>query len=319
VAFLTPLASLVAVAVVVPLAAHALLERRARRVAQRLGLAPPPIRSRLGIPAAIAVVAGMLGIAAAQPVISGTRSRVGRSDAEVYFLLDTSRSMLAKVDYGSPNRLARAELLAESLRQSLGDVPVGLASMTDRVLPHLFPTLDAQMFATTLRNSIGIERPPPAGSEESISTDFTTIGNIAANNYFTPTTKKRLLIVFSDGESRRFDALTLSQTLRKGSVHVVFVHLWDAREHIFLTPSSTDPGYRPDPASRLEAARVAAAGNGNVVSEDTASLRAAAKGFLGSGPSTTLREQRTRVSLAPYVALVALLPLSFVFLRRNLG
>jgi hypothetical protein len=38
---------------------------------------------------------------------------------------------------------------------------------------------------------------------------------------------------------------------------------------------------------------------------------------LGSGPATTSREQRTRVSLAPYVALSALLPLSFVLYRRN--
>jgi hypothetical protein len=41
------------------------------------------------------------------------------------------------------------------------------------------------------------------------------------------------------------------------------------------------------------------------------------KGYIGSGPHTTIREQRTRVSLGPYVALMALLPLGFVLLRRN--
>jgi hypothetical protein len=46
-------------------------------------------------------------------------------------------------------------------------------------------------------------------------------------------------------------------------------------------------------------------------------LASAAKGVLGSGPATTSREQRTRVSLAPYVALSALFPLSFVLYRRN--
>ena len=40
--------------------------------------------------------------------------------------------------------------------------------------------------------------------------------------------------------------------------------------------------------------------------------------FLGTGPETKVREQRTRVSLGPFVALAALLPLSFVLLRRNL-
>ena len=303
---------------VVPLAAHALLERRARRISQRLGLTPPDLRSRLGVAVAIAAVAALLAIAAAQPVVAGTSTRVGRADAEVYFLFDTSRSMLARRDFGSPDRLARAEQIALRLRQSLGDVPVGIASLTDRVLPHLFPTLDAQVFATTLQNSIGIERPPPSGDEPQ-ATDFTQINVIATNNYFKRHVSKRLLVVFSDGESRDFDDLGLAQALHRQNVHVLVVHLWNVQEKIFLTPKSTDPGYRPDPESRRSAQRLAAAGDGSVVPEvDENSLRVAAKQFLGSGPETALREQRTRVSLAPYVALAALLPLGFVFVRRNL-
>jgi hypothetical protein len=50
---------------------------------------------------------------------------------------------------------------------------------------------------------------------------------------------------------------------------------------------------------------------------DTGALVSAARGILGTGPATKLREQRTRVSLAPFVALSALVPLGFVFLRRN--
>ena len=93
--FLTPLAGLVAILVLVPLAAYGLLERRARRVSRNLRLTPPALRTRLGVPVAITAVAALLGVAAAQPVVSGTRTRVGRDDAEVYFLFDTSRSMLA--------------------------------------------------------------------------------------------------------------------------------------------------------------------------------------------------------------------------------
>ena len=47
-------------------------------------------------------------------------------------------------------------------------------------------------------------------------------------------------------------------------------------------------------------------------------LTSRVKAFLGSGAQTKVREQRTRVSLGPYVALAALLPLGFVLLRRNL-
>ena len=315
--FLTPLAALVALVVIVPLAAYALLELRARRVSRVLKLTPPSFRSRPGIPLAIVAVAALLAFAAAQPVVAGTQKRVGRSDAEVFFLFDSSRSMLAKQSFDSPTRLTRAKDLALHLRQSLANVPVGIASLTDRALPDLFPTLDAQVFASTLEDSIGIERPPPSGTDK-LATDFGEFGSIAANNYFKPQVSKRLLVIFSDGESRSFDANKLAGKLRAGHVRVLFVHLWDARERIFLTSKAQDPGYRPDPASQREAAQVAAAGDGKVFHDgDGGALASAAKGVLGSGPATTTREQRTRVSLAPYVALSALFPLSFVLYRRN--
>src|SRR6185437_10323994 len=233
--FLTPLAALVVLVVVVPLAAYALLELRARRVSRVLKLTPPSFRSRPGIP---------LAIVAAQPVVAGTQKRVGRSDAEVIFMFDSSRSMLAKQSFGSPTRLARAKDLALHLRQSLADVPVGIASLTDRALPDLFPTLDAQVFASTLEDSIGIERPPPSGTEK-LATDFGEFGSIGANRYFKPEVSKRLLVIFSDGESRSFDANKLAGKLRAGHVRVLFVHVWDPREKIFLTSKAQDPGYRP--------------------------------------------------------------------------
>jgi hypothetical protein len=315
--FLSPPGALVALAVVAPLAAYAFLELRARRVSHRLGLDLPPLRTRLGIPGAIAVVAGLLGIAAAQPVISGTRTHVGRSDAQVYVLLDASRSMLARSAADAPTRLMRAKRLALELRHAVPDVPVGITSLTDRVLPHLFPTLDSDVFESTLRDAIGIERPPPAGTED-LATDFSSLGDMATNNYYRPDVTKRLLVVFSDGESRFFDEVQLGKDLEKGRVHVLFVHLWDPNEKVYLQRNNVDPGYRPDPQSRDEARRVASAAGGEVLGEDRAVLIGRAKAFLGSGPESKVREQRTRVSLGPYVALAALLPLGFVLLRRNL-
>jgi hypothetical protein len=317
-AFLSPTASLIALAVVIPLAAYALLERRTRRVSSALGLTPPPLRTRLGVPAAIAAVAGLLGIAAAQPVISGNRTETGRADAEVFMLFDISRSMLARHDSGSPTRLNRAKSMAQAVRTRLSDIPVGIASMTDRTLPHLFPTLDAQVFTSTLRHAISIERPPPAGTNN-LATDFNSLGDFGPNNYFSPQVKKRLVIVYSDGESRSFDDVVLASKFRDNGIRVLFVHLWNSTEKIFLRKNRPDVGYRPDPESVREAERLAAAGDGTVIADgDTGALVTAAKAILGSGPSTKLREQRTRVSLAPFVALAALVPLGFVFLRRNI-
>ena len=315
--FLTPLAALVALAVAVPLAAHALLEVRARRVSRRLGLEPPPFRTRLGVPGAIAVVAALLGIAAAQPVISGTRTRGGRSDVQVFVMFDTSRSMLARLSSGAPDRLDRAKSLALALRHRLPDVPFGIMSLTDRSLPHLFPTLDAAVFVSTLSDAIGIERPQPSGTND-LATDYNALGDAGSNNYYAPNVGKRLLVVFSDGESRYFDDVALAKDFRQGNVHVFFVHLWDANEKIYLKPNTIDPAYRPDPQSKVEAERIARAGQGEVLPGDAGLLVSRVKAFVGSGPETKLRQQRTRVSLGPYVALAALLPLGFVLLRRNL-
>ena len=315
--FLSPLAALVALAVVLPLVAYAFVELRSRRVSAHLRLVPPPLRSRLGVPGAIAAVAGLLGIAAAQPVISGTRARSGRTDVQVYVLFDTSRSMLARRSPGSSDRLDRSKRLALALRQKLGDVPFGIASLTDRMLPHLFPSLDGDVFASTLRGAIGIERPPPSGTD-ALATDYNSLADAANNEYYGANVKKRLLVIFSDGESRYFDDVVLRRALEHGHVHVLFVQTWDPREEIFLKGHQADPGYRPDPQARASAQRVATAGGGEVLGENEAQLVSAAKSFVGRGPETTLRQQRTRVSLGPYVALAALLPLGFVLLRRNL-
>ena len=314
--FLSPLAALVALAVVLPLAAFALLEARSRRVSARIGLTPPPLRSRIGVPAALAVLAAFLGIAAAQPVISGNRSHSGRSDAQVYVLFDVSRSMLARSSAGAPDRLQRAKRLAQDLRHGLSDVPFGVASLTDRVLPHLFPTLDANVFSSVVRDAVGIQRPPPSGTED-LATDYSTLGDVGTNNYYGPDVRKRVLVVFSDGESKYFDDALLKKDFEKGDVHVLFVHLWTPDEKIYLQRNNVDPGYRPDPQSNEEAQRLASAGGGSVLGEDPSALVSQVKGYLGTGVHTTVREQRTRVSLGPYVALMALLPLGFVLLRRN--
>jgi prepilin signal peptidase PulO-like enzyme (type II secretory pathway) len=225
--------------------------------------------------------------------------------------------MLARAAADAPGRLVRAKRLALELRHGIPAVPFGIASLTDRVLPHLFPTLDADVFESTLRDSIGIERPPPAGTED-LATDYNSLGNLATNNYYRQAVRKRLLVVMSDGESRFFDEVVLGRELKKGHVHVLFVHVWDAGEKIYLQRKSVDPGYRSDPQSVGAARRIAAAGGGEVLGEDPGVLISRAKAFLGNGPQTKVREQRTRVSLGPYVALAALLPLGFVLLRRNL-
>jgi hypothetical protein len=142
VTFLSPLGALLAFGVVVPLAALVVIARRADGVRRNLDLARRP-RLTLALPTVAAVaVAGLLGLAAAQPVASQDTKRRVRSDAEAFIILDVSRSMLARRDPGSSSRLERAKRAAAVLRAALPAMPVGVASLTDRALPHLFPSAD---------------------------------------------------------------------------------------------------------------------------------------------------------------------------------
>ena len=248
--------------------------------------------------------------------LSRRRPRCGRSDAQVYVLFDVSRSMLARSSAGAPDRLQRAKQLALRLRHGVPDVPFGVVSLTDRVLPHLFPTLDPNVYESVVRDAIGIERPPPSGTQD-LATDYSSLGDVGTNNFYGAGAAKRVLVIFSDGESKYFDDALLKKDFDKGNVHVLFVHLWGPDEKIYLGRNNVDPGYRPDPQSNQAVQRIAASGGGEVLGEDPGALVSRTKGFLGTGPQTSIREQRTRVSLGPYVALMALLPLGFVLLRRN--
>jgi hypothetical protein len=242
-----------------------------------------------------------------------------RTDAEAFFVLDTSRSMLASLGKGKPTRFERARRLAERLRVELGDVPTGLASLTDRTLPHVFPTPNVDTFETALSESMGIERPPPS---DGFSVKVTTLGSlahIATDNFFSVNARHRLLVVFTDGETKPFVETSLGTLFRNPpAVRTIFVHLWNPDERIYLGDRA-DPNYRPDPLSNTTVRQLAAVTDGVAVGEhDYDQLVRQARADVGSGPTRVLEKERRRVALAPYVAAFAFLPLCFLLWRRNL-
>jgi hypothetical protein len=314
ISFLTPLAGLVALLGLLPLAAFLGRERRARRVRETLRLADPapgPGRWHLAVLLAVPVLAG---IAAAQPVIDRSEPMQERQDAEVFFVLDTSRSMLAAAGPEEPTRFDRASATALDVRGRLPEVPVGLAQITDWTLPHLFPTIGASSFRLTLSRSIGVGSSGSQG-DELVGTDLSALATFARENVFTPGTEKRLLVVFTDGETQEVEpGLAL---LRQAGISTLFVHVWGADESIFR-PSGAEPQYRPDPTSGRELAQVAALVGGAVFDEDDVDgVVARARQELGEGP-TRPREERDLIALMPYVTFAAVVPLAFVLRRRNL-
>jgi hypothetical protein len=324
VSFLSPAGFLVALAVVLPLLGFALLERRAARVRVSLGLAAPDPRSRWTPVGLLAAVAVLLGLAAAQPVLSLTHSRAARSDAEVIFAFDVSKSMEASSSPGSPSRLDRAKSLAVRVRGELGDVPAGIVALTDRTLPDLFPTANGGLFRAAVRDDIRPEYPPPdSGSAGGVGGRATSLGSlmsVATQNYYSPGVTRRLLIVLSDDESNPFSASTVAAVFRKAPrIRPIFVHIWRADERVWGQGGRVNPHYLPDPSSGETVSRLAAATNARVFGEgDVAAIAAAARAELGTGSSRRRRIDRARTPIAAWVALAAIVPLGFVLRRRNL-
>ena len=105
VVFLTPLGAVIAAAVVLPVAAVLLRERRDQRLRRVLDLGAP---ARRLLPAlAGAAVVACLAAAAAQPAIRSEQGMRVRKDAQIYFVFDISRSMLASQAAGALTRFAR--------------------------------------------------------------------------------------------------------------------------------------------------------------------------------------------------------------------
>lgn len=314
--FLTPLAAIFAVSALVPLGVWWFRDRRAGRIRVAIGLDRPSRRDRAPLVVAIAAVPVLLGMAAAQPVLGTERTVPEREDAEAFFVMDTSRSMLAASGAGSPTRFERAVEAASALRDRIPQVRSGIVSMTDRLLPHALPTTDRRVFETTLRRSIGVELPPPAFTYSTYATGYDVLAGIPERRYFSRTAQKRVLVVLTDGESRPFGGPLERAFPGKQPIETVFVRFWDAGERIYQTGVSDS--YTPDESSEATVARAASLVGGRAFSEDE--LEAAADAvaeIVGEGETTDRTIPGARVALMPWVTLAAFLPLGFLLWRRN--
>ena len=305
---LTPLGLLLAFAAVVPVAAWLLAERRTARVRDELGL-DPPARSPWIRPAAAAAVPLLLALACAQPVLTRQDERRVRTDAAAMVLVDVSRSMQARAAPGAPTRLERARELAVRVRDGLSDVPVGLASMTDRTVPLLLPSAGPNAFDQTVRRALTSESPPPR-DVNTVASTLGAIADTAGANLFLPSDKRRVVVVLTDGESRPFAEGEVARALRAAGIDLVTVHVGDDDERVFRNGSIAERLYRPDPRAGDALRGLAAAAGGTAVEEDDpgGAVRAASQA-LGDGPTRSVGGVPRLVPLAPWLALLALIPL----------
>ena len=318
VAFLTPKAAAVGLVALLALAAFAVGEYRSRRACAALGLRPRTARSTLVEASALAAIAGFVSLAATQPVVSAVGESRGRADAEVIVVMDISRSMLAQSGRANPTRLDRAKVLAKDLRAGLPEFRVGIASLTDRVLPHLFPSVSTNAFTSTVDRAIGIERPPPDRRARARATALGALPDIGRLNYFSRSARRRVAVVFTDGESIAIGLGTFRARFLSARIALVLVHVWGPDERVYL-PDGTTERYRPDPASRVALERVATAVDGAVFAEDQLpQTRAVVRRLLGEGPMVAQGRELTAFELAPFAVVAAFVPLGFLLRRRNL-
>lgn len=316
VSFLTPLDALFALAAALPLAALLLTERRAARIRSLLSLRAPGRRALVPVVLALVLLPALVAVAAAQPVVVRERMVSERADAQAFVVFDTSLSMRAAAAPGRPTRLARAKRLAIRLQRTLGDVPIGIASMTDRSLPNLMPTTDSTLFDRTVEQSVAVDQPPPSQPYTGRATTFSALVPLVESHFYAQGVQRRLLVVFTDGESSRISPL-LKLTLHR-RVSPVFVHVWEPGERIFRN-GRADPRYVSDPTSSqaLDSLAHIVGATRSYQEQDFGAIARAARDAVGRAGTRTRIDSYARIALAPWFVLGGVVPLGFLLWRRN--
>jgi len=318
VSFLTPLAGLFVLSAAIPLAALVLMEGRTRRLRQLFSLATPKRRELVAVAVALATLPALVAIAATQPVVIHKQTLTERVDAQVFLVFDTSRSMSARSGPHALTRLARAKHEASALVPQLGDIPVGIATMTDRVLPDMMPTTNVGVALRTVDQSVRIDQPPPSLRYPDRATSLEALLPIGSDHLFPPGVKHPILVIFTDGEEQALPPFTsLDSLAQQVSIPPLFVHVWAPTEHIY-NHGRIDPNYVPDPASGRVLTQFAGMTHGEVLrEEDLKGLLGAIHAEAGSKPATTRLLGYARVALAPWFVLAGVIPLGFLLYRRN--
>ncbi len=197
----------------------------------------------------------------------------------------------------------------------MSDVPFGIASMTDRSLPLIMPTTDRTLFERTIRQSLAVDQPPPSQLYKDRATTFDALIPLVGSHFYTDGVQRRLLVVYTDGESAKISAL-FKLTLQR-RVTPVFVHVWQSGERIY-NKGRADPRYFADPASSAALATVAKITGARVFPEgDTGAVVQAARKAVGRAGTRTHIDAYARVALAPWLVLGGFVPLGFLLWRRN--
>jgi hypothetical protein len=302
--FLTPSAALVGLAFLVPLATLVWRERVGFRARAHLGLRRPNAIRLLARPVGLLLLGALVAAAAAQPAIRKSASVPMRADAELYLTFDVTRSMLARSALDKPVRFERARVLAREIHGGLLDVPTGVATLTNRMMPLLFPTGDERGVSAVLANSVRIMQPQPARLTAPRATQLGALTLAADRSYYNPEAKRRALVVFSDLDTDYFSLEATLKLLRDHDIEPFVVRVAAAGEQIFDEKGRV-LAYRP--TSTVSVAQLKRAGWHAFQENEAQRVVSEVKTYLGTGTMRGNGLIQSQRNVAMYVALLALL------------
>jgi hypothetical protein len=301
---LTPKAALIGFAFLLPLAALALRERRCARARTLLGVAPPRLRSRAPRPLGLALVAILVAGTAAQPAVRETRSSPMRADVQMELAFDVTRSMLASPAAGSPTRFDRERALAQRIHAALPEVPTGVASVTNRMMPLLFPSDDGRAVPAVIEHALAILQPPPVRMSTPRLTDLSSLALVADRAYFDTRARRHALVVFSDLDSETFSLTGQLALFRRHRIEPFVIRVAARGERVF------DASGKPEayvPASSMTVSALRAAGWHAYEEHEVGRAIAGIREYLGAGPVRESGVTEAQRNLAWLSALAALL------------
>ena len=214
-----------------------------------------------------------------------------------------------RINLDSPQRIERAKVGGDRDPARASGRRVGVASLTDRVLPHLFPSADEKVFEATIDRSLAIERPPPRSSFLTGATSLNALATMRGLRFFTPTSTvarrdrahgrrerwRRERPTRRPLQARPRDRARLRAVLGRGREGVL------ARRARAAVPVRTRPRVRdPRPARGVDDGRGLLRGSGRRRdAQDAASSSAAARPSSRASGRTSSRSRRTSPSCGP--------------------
>jgi hypothetical protein len=257
----------------------------------------------------VGAVVALLTLTAAQPALTHQRHLRVRHDTQALFVLDVSRSMAASAGPTSPTRLDRAVDAAVRLRAAVPGVSAGVATLTDRVLPDLFPVPDATSFDRVVKRGVSIESPPPQ-TTAARATSYDALQQIPGAGYFDPKARSRIVVVLTDGESAPVQTGDVAAAFAgTPGYHLLFVRLGKPGEQVYDADGRAESAYRPDPSAGVTLDSLASAVTAHAYDEDAlGQAEHELQRLVGNGPTTeSSGTVRTQTPLAPFTAALALL------------